>query len=225
MPDIMREMKNTGGNAILTRAEMTRALQFLASRDSDLARVMRRFGPPPMWTRKPGFPTLLLIILEQQVSLASARAAFERLQARVSLVTPNTVLSLDDAEMKAIGFSRQKTAYARHLSEAILQRRFDPEALRAMSDEHAHSALVALKGIGRWTADIYLMMALRRPDIWPVHDLALATAAHHVKRLRKRPSPERLESIGKAWRPWRSVAARVLWHFYLSGGHKTTRPS
>lgn len=208
---------------VLTKSRMVDALQDLASRDADLGRVVQRFGPPPMWTRAPGFSTLLWIILEQQVSLASARAAFMRLRARVSVITPEAVLSLNDVEMKRIGFSRQKMSYARHLSEAIVSQRFDPAALRAMGDVEAHSALVQLKGIGRWTADIYLMMALRRPDIWPVHDLALVIAAQHVKHLRKRPSPERMETLGRAWRPWRSVAARVLWHFYLSGGCKEKR--
>jgi DNA-3-methyladenine glycosylase II len=210
-------------NNRLTKAGMTIALQHLSSRDSDLANVLQRFGPPPMWTRKPGFPTLLLIILEQQVSLASARAAFQRLEKKVSAVTPLSVLSLNDIEMKAIGFSRQKSTYARHLSNAIVTRRFDPDGLHRMSDVDARATLIELKGIGQWTADVYLMMALRRPDIWPVQDLALAAAAHHVKRLRKRPSPQRLEALGKEWRPWRSVAARVLWHFYLSGGCKKKR--
>lgn len=214
--------QSSNGTHPLTREGLALALTDLTRRDADLAAVVKRFGTPPLWSRKPGFPTLLLIILEQQVSLASARAAFLRLRQRTSdRVTPESVLSLDDAEMRAIGFSRQKTGYARHLSEAIIQQRFDPRALSTMADRDAHAALVQLKGVGQWTADIYLMMALRRSDIWPIHDLALATAAHHVKRLRRRPSPEKLDALGKLWRPWRSVAARVLWHFYLSGGCKT----
>lgn len=205
----------------LTEETMSKAVRELCSRDADLARVREQFGPPPLWAREPGFPTLVLIILEQQVSLASARAAFDRLQQRISPVTPGRLLALDDAGMKAIGFSRQKTSYARHLAEAIAKRNFNPGALTEMEDAQARAALIELKGIGHWSADIYLMMALRRRDIWPVHDLALATAAQHVKRLRRRPSPQRLEALGRAWRPWRSVAARLLWHFYLSGGHRT----
>lgn len=199
----------------LTDETLARGLRVLAKRDRDLACVIDRYGPPPMWARRPGFPTLIHIILEQQVSLASARAAFNRLKAAIR-VTPRNLLTLDDATLKAIGFSRQKTGYARHLAQAILDRRFSPVALESMDDESARAALIELKGIGVWTADIYLLMALRRPDVWPHGDLALAVAAHHVKRLRARPTYDELTAMSEAWRPWRAVAARVLWHHYLS---------
>jgi DNA-3-methyladenine glycosylase II len=169
-----------------------------------------------MWRRRPGFPTLVHIILEQQVSLASARAAFERLQAAAAPLTPERFLEFDDAALKVIGFSRQKTAYGRHLAQALLERRFSLAALNRMDDATARANLLELKGVGPWTADIYLLMALRRPDVWPHGDLALAVAVQRVKRLRSRPTPEELERIGAAWRPWRAVAARVLWHYYLS---------
>jgi DNA-3-methyladenine glycosylase II len=169
-----------------------------------------------MWARPEGFATLLLIILEQQVSLASARAAFKRLRERVGRVTPRRVLALDDATFKAAGFSRQKTAYARHLAEAIVARQFRPALLRGMTDEAAWEALVALKGIGPWSAEIYLLMALRRPNAWPSADLALAVAAQDVKRLPSRPTPEDLDKLANQWRPWRAIAARLLWHHYLS---------
>jgi DNA-3-methyladenine glycosylase II len=180
--------------------------------------VLETLGPPPMWARKPGFPTLVHIILEQQVSLASARAAFNRLAEAASPLTPERFLRLKALALKRIGFSRQKAAYARHLAESILEGRLVLKQLATMSDGAARTALLELKGIGPWTADIYLMMALRRPDVWPSGDLALASAVHEVKRLRSRPSVGRLNDIGEGWRPWRAVAARMLWHYYLSRG-------
>jgi DNA-3-methyladenine glycosylase II len=169
-----------------------------------------------MWNRRPGFPTLLHIILEQQVSLASARAAFDRLRAAASPLTPARFLELDDATLKAIGFSRQKTAYGRHLAQSIVHGHFRLAALNRMDDATARAELLKLNGVGPWTADIYLLMALRRPDVWPSGDLALALAVQRVKRLPSRPTPDELDAIGAAWRPWRAVAARVLWHYYLS---------
>jgi DNA-3-methyladenine glycosylase II len=187
----------------------------LTRRDRDLAAIVAAYGPPPLWARRPGFPTLVHIILEQQVSLASARAAYARLDAAASPLTPARFLEFDDATLKTIGFSRQKTRYVRELAARIVEGRFDPGALRAMNDASARAELVSITGIGRWTADIYLLMALGRPDIWPAGDLALAVAARRVKRLRTHPSPDRLERLGESWRPWRAVAARLLWHHYL----------
>jgi DNA-3-methyladenine glycosylase II len=169
-----------------------------------------------MWSREPGFPTLIHIILEQQVSLASARAAFEKLLSTASPLTPDRFLTLDSAWLKAIGFSRQKTAYARHLASSILEKRIDLCALDTMDDTTATSALIQIKGIGLWTASIYLLMALRRPDIWPTGDLALATALQEIKRLPCRPGPPAMHEWGLRWSPWRAVAARLLWHYYLS---------
>lgn len=208
------ETRRTDG--LLTPDTFVRGLRCLCRRDADLARILHDWGPPPMWARPEGFGTLLLIILEQQVSLASARAAFARLQTRIGRVTPRRVLALDDAAFKAAGFSRQKTMYARCLAEAIVTRHFRPGSLRRMSDAAAWDALVALKGIGPWSAEIYLLMALRRPDAWPSADLALAVAAQAVKRLPSRPTPEGLDALADQWRPWRAIAARLLWHHYLS---------
>jgi DNA-3-methyladenine glycosylase II len=165
--------------------------------------------------REPGFPTLVYIILEQQVSLASARAAFERLKAEVKPLTPRGFLKLNDVELLRIGFSRQKTLYTRLLAESLARGHFDLRCLDDLHDDAARKMLVAFKGIGGWTADIYLLSALRRPDIWPTGDLALATAVKEVKGLRKRPTPEKLEKMSVPWRPWRAVAARLFWHAYL----------
>jgi DNA-3-methyladenine glycosylase II len=201
---------------LLTEGFFVGAVSTLAQRDADLATVLEKYGRPPLWVREPGFPTLVYIILEQQVSLASARAAYQRLLAATKQLTPARFLRLTDDELKAIGFSRQKTLYARLLAEALDRGHFDLRHLHDLHDDSARKMLIAFKGIGNWTADIYLLSALRRPDIWPVGDLALATAVQEVKRLRTRPSPERLEKMSTPWRPYRAVAARLFWHAYLS---------
>ena len=200
---------------ILNEERFAQSVSLLADRDEHLAEVVKKYGRPELWVREPGFPTLVYIILEQQVSLASARAAFERLKATVKPLTPKGFLKLDDAELLRIGFSRQKTLYTRLLAESLDRRHFDLRYLHELHDDAARKMLIAFKGIGRWTADIYLLSALRRPDIWPTGDLALATAVQEVKQLRKRPSPERLEALSVPWRPWRAVAARLFWHAYL----------
>lgn len=192
------------------------AARKLAASDPDLAHLLKTYGTPPLWAREPSFPTLIHIILEQQVSLASAKAAFDRLHAAIAPVTPQRLLTLNDAELKAIGFSRQKTLYARLLAQAILDRQLDLEALSALPDDEVRVTLKQLKGIGDWTADIYLLMALRRPDIWPKGDLALLVAMQRLKNLAARPTQAAFDLMGVAWKPYRAVAARMLWHFYLS---------
>jgi DNA-3-methyladenine glycosylase II len=201
---------------VLSEEFFVQAVAELVQRDADLAAVVEKYGRPPLWVRDPGFPTLVYIILEQQVSLASARAAYQRLVATTNPLTPARFLRLTGAELKQIGFSRQKTLYTRLLADAVARGHFDLRHLHDLHDEAARKMLIALKGIGLWTADIYLLSALRRPDIWPTGDLALATAVQEVKRLRRRPSPEKLEKMSKPWRPWRAVAARLFWHAYLS---------
>jgi DNA-3-methyladenine glycosylase II len=200
----------------LNQRSLRDATRRLTAQDPDLAMVVATYGPPPLWARDPGFHTLIHIILEQQVSLASAKAAYDRLLVATGRLVPERFLTLGDEELKSIGFSRQKTAYGRGLAGAILDGRLDLALIETLDDAEAKARLTAIKGIGSWTADIYLMMGLRRPDTWPNGDLALAVAVQRVKRLRKRPTPERLQKVGEAWRPWRAVAARILWHYYLS---------
>jgi DNA-3-methyladenine glycosylase II len=200
----------------LTQRSLLSATRLLAARDPDLAVVVDTYGPPPLWAREPGFHTLIHIILEQQVSLASAKAAYDRLIGATGRLVPERFLTLNDADLKRIGFSRQKTTYGRGLADAILDGRLDLANLETLDDVQAKILLTAIKGIGSWTADIYLLMVLRRPDTWPSGDLALASAAQRVKRLRHKPTPEKLQELGKTWRPWRAVAARILWHYYLS---------
>jgi len=188
----------------------------LASRDTRLARIIDMYGPPPLWAREPGFSTLLHIILEQQVSLASAKAAYDKVLLLASPLTPERFLTLNDAALKGAGFSRQKARYGRELAEAVASGRLDLDHLQALADDAVCGELMAVKGIGRWTADIYLLMALRRPDVWPRGDLALATAARRALSLPAVPGYGELEELADAWRPWRAVAARLLWHSYLS---------
>ena len=202
--------------ASLTEETFGQGLHFLSGHDPDLAQILAKLGPPPMWAREPGFPTLILMILEQQVSLASARAAYDRLREAASALTPVRFLELDDATLKAIGFSRQKTAYGRSLANALVDKHLDLVKLAMMPDTKVRAELIKIKGIGPWTADIYLLMALRRPDIMPSADLALLTAVQKVKRLASRPTPDELNTLSKNWKPWRSVAARLLWHYYLN---------
>jgi len=211
---------------ILNEDLFAQGVRFLADRDAHLAEVVEKYGRPPLWVREPGFPTLVYIILEQQVSLASAKAAFDRLNAALRPLSPRGFLKLTDQELKRIGFSRQKTLYTRLLADSLARRHFDLRYLHDLHDDVARKMLIALKGIGRWTADIYLLSALRRPDIWPTGDLALATAVQEVKRLRTRPLPEHLEKLSQPWRPYRAVAARLFWHAYLSKrGHRTSEIS
>ena len=199
----------------LTLNSLRKYSRALAEADPHFRIIFDAYGPPPLWDREPGFPTLLQIILEQQVSLASAKACFEKLAGRIGQVTPEKVILLTDAELRTIGFSRQKTAYARHLSEAILDERVDLAALQLLPDAEVKAELIKLKGIGEWTSDIYLLMALLRPDVMPKGDIALHAAWHKISGQPK-PSSDGFLRVAERWSPYRSVAARLLWHFYLS---------
>lgn len=205
----------------LTASGLAAAVDALAARDADLAGVVARYGPPPLWDRQPGFPTLVRIVLEQQVSLASAKAAFERLSALADPLTPTRFLELTDAELLAIGFSRQKARYGRALAAAVETGALGLATLDELDDEAVHRALQAVPGIGPWTSTIYLLMALGRPDVWPVGDIALAAAVGEVKGLGHRPGALEMAELGEAWRPWRSVAARIFWHDYLGRRGRT----
>ncbi len=202
----------------LNEKNLIAACQILAERDKDLAFIFQTYGKPPLWARQPNFSTLIHIILEQQVSLASALSAFNKLQEKLGAITPEGVLSLTDAEMKATYFSRQKTVYARDLANAVSSGSLNLLKLEKMSDADVKTELKKIKGIGEWTSDIYLLMALLRPDVMPKGDLALHVAWQKLKNLERRPSSEEFLQIAEKWQPLRSVAARLLWHFYLSAG-------
>jgi len=199
----------------LTAATFRSGLKALATRDADLARVLDRHGPPPFWRRKPCFTTLVRIILEQQVSLTSAFAVYQRLTLVVSPFSATRFRQIDPELIRKAGLTRQKRAYCYHLADAIAQRRLCLNHLHQLPDEEVRKALLQVKGIGPWTADIYLLMALRRPDVWPRGDLALKAALASVKRLSAKPTEAAFEAIGEQWRPWRAIAARILWHDYL----------
>ena len=200
----------------MTERAFRTAVAELVARDPHLQVVIDGYGIPPVWRRAPGFATLVLLILEQQVSLASAKACFDRLATRLGgSVTPDGIIRLDDLALREVGFSRQKTRYARVLSEATLDGSLDLDALASHDDEEARRLLTALPGIGPWTADVYLLACLGRQDVWPIGDIALQAAAQRVKQLETRPTPIELDALGEAWRPYRSVAAQLLWHLYL----------
>lgn len=207
----------------ISEKNLTAICRKLAKSDKLLGSIHNTYGTPPLWARPTGFPTLLNIILEQQVSLASAKACFYKLTAYLGVVTPESFLTINDADLRSIGFSRQKTSYARHLAEAIAQRRFDLEGIHTLPDDDVKAELLKLKGVGVWTADVYLLMAMLRPDIMPRGDIALHAAYQKLTQADKRPGSDEFIEIAERWRPFRSVAARLLWHFYLSERQKHDR--
>lgn len=170
-----------------------------------------------MWRRATGFTTLVHIILEQQVSLKSAKAMLIRLQSAIDPFTPARFLELGDTHLRGLGVTRQKSAYLLHLSSSILNGDLSLAALSRMTDDDVRLRLTRIKGIGSWSADVYLLMAMRRADIWPAGDLALAVAVKELWGLELRPTPDELEQIAERWRPYRAVAARMLWQHYLFG--------
>ena len=180
-----------------------------------MGRVFNTYGAPPMWRRATGFPTLVHIILEQQVSLKSAKAMLLRLQAAIDPFTPERFVELGDEYFRRLGVTRQKSAYLVHLSSSILNGDLSLTRLSRMSDDEVRGRLTQIKGIGSWSADVYLLMAMRRPDVWPAGDLALAVAVKELWNLQLRPTPDELERIAERWRPYRAVAARMLWQHYL----------
>ncbi len=195
---------------------LERAYRELAQRDAEFSMIIQQYGVPDVWSRPPAFSTLLLFILEQQVSLASAKATFDRLVDLVGDVTPGNVKTLSDDDFLCAGFSRQKTRYTRALADEILEGRLQIAALGALPDESVRQRLTSVIGIGPWTADVYLLACLGRPDIWPVGDRALQVSAAEVKLLDRIPTTGELDRLGESWRPHRSAAARLLWHAYLS---------
>ena len=202
--------------ALLTEASLAKAAVHLARRDEHFARILKTHGSPPLWRRPATFTTLVRIILEQQVSLKSADAVFRRLRAAISPFTPQTVLTAGELELRKLGLTRQKTAYLLHLSAAIIDDRLNLRKLARMSDADVKAALMQIKGLGSWSADVYLLMAMCRADIWPAGDLALSVAVKELNGLDHRPTFEQLEEIAEKWRPHRAVAARMLWQYYLA---------
>jgi DNA-3-methyladenine glycosylase II len=188
----------------------------LVARDARLSGIVERHGPPPLWARPRGFATLVRIILEQQVSLASAAALFGRLERSLGGVTPSSVAAAGRQGLQALGVTRQKARYACELAERVVDGSLPLPALARLPDDEVAKRLTSLPGIGPWTAGVYLLMALRRPDVWPPGDLALHKALARLEGWRVVPTSDQACSLANRWQPWRAVAARILWHGYLA---------
>ena len=186
----------------------------LAAKDKYLAAVIGEYGYPPIWTRPNTFSTLVLTILEQQVSLASAFAAYKKLVEKLGDITPERVLALSDEELRSCYFSRQKIGYVRGLANALISQRINLDHLAQLPDIEVRAILKQLKGIGDWTVDIYLMHALQRLDLFPLGDLALINAMKMLMPLDK-PTKEELLAIGERWKPYRTISTMILWHYYI----------
>lgn len=188
----------------------------LAINDEDLQKIIESYGYPPFWSRPNSFESLVHIILEQQVSLASALSALKKLKEKVKHLIPARVLLLTDEEFRACYCSRQKTAYIKYLAEALLRGQLNLNEFPDLPDEEIRAQLTALKGIGNWTADVYLMFSLQRADIFPIGDLAAVNALKRVKKLPAETPREEMLTITELWQPYRTIAAMLLWHYYLA---------
>ncbi len=191
----------------------------LTKGDPLFAFIYDRYGAPPNWTRPRGFVSLSKIILEQQVSLASAKAHFVKLNSNLKTFTPNNILKLSDAEMRACQVSRQKSKYLRALSVAILNGDLDLDALPKLTETEIREQLTNIKGIGQWTCDIYLMFCLQAKDVFPPGDIAVVNT---LKELTHAKSKEEIILMAEKWKPLRSLASYFFWHFYLK---KRNRPA
>jgi len=191
-------------------------VQHLSNIDADLKCIFLEYGMPPLWVRPNNFATLVLTILEQQVSLQSAFAAYKKLTAAIGEPTPEKILAMPDETLRACSFTRQKMGYVRELATALYNRKFDVQQFETMPDDAVWHQLIQLNGIGHWTVDVYLLHALQRSDVFPIGDIALVHALRQVKRLDKTASKESMLQLAEPWRPYRSLASMMLWHFYLS---------
>jgi DNA-3-methyladenine glycosylase II len=187
----------------------------LARKDKSLRFIIREYGYPPMWTRTPTFQTLIHFILEQQVSLASARAALNKLKEKLVTITPKNLFALSNEELRACYFSRQKMVYAKCLAEAIISKQLSLKKLETFEDAVIRQQLKTIKGIGDWTVDVYLLFALQRTDVFPLGDLAMVNALKEIKGLPKETSKEKIITMAEPWRPYRSIATMLLWHYYI----------
>jgi DNA-3-methyladenine glycosylase II len=198
----------------ITPPEMRAALTLLVARDPDLAGIEARAGPLAWRTRPAGMAGLLQAIIGQQISNQAAAAIWGRLRAVEGALNPAGLLALPDEALRSAGLSRPKIAHARALAAAFAEGRLNTEALHLMDDEEAVQAIDAVPGMGRWTAEVYLLFAQGRVDVFPAGDLALAASAADIKRLPARPTPKQLRTLATAWAPWRGLAARLLWHHW-----------
>ncbi|RBP07280.1 DNA-3-methyladenine glycosylase II [Roseiarcus fermentans] len=203
------------GPPIADEASLGAAVEALRAQDPELmARLLAVAGPPPLRRRAPGFAGLAAIVVSQQVSVASARAILGRLEARVAPLDAERLAAVGDEDLRTCGLSAAKIRALRAVARAIADGALDLDRLAELDAEGAHRALVAITGIGPWTADIFLMFCLGHPDAFAAGDLALQEAARLAFDLEARPDAARLERLAERWRPWRAVAARVLWAYY-----------
>jgi DNA-3-methyladenine glycosylase II len=189
-------------------------LAALAAADPDLARIEAAAGPLVWRSRDPGFPGLLRAICGQMISNQAAAAIWGRLRDLPGALEPAGLLALSDEALRGAGLSRPKVAHVRALAAACVEGRLDFAVIAAMEDEAAVAAIAAVRGLGRWTAEIHLLFGLQRPDVFPSGDLAIAAGAAHLKGLPARPDPKALMALAEPWRPWRALAARLLWHHW-----------
>jgi DNA-3-methyladenine glycosylase II len=203
----------------LHNESLAKTVLHLTKKDRDLSSIYKSDGVPPLWARRPGFVTLLKIILEQQVSLASAKAVYKRVGNSIIPFTPEHIEELGVNYLRSLGVTRQKSSYIINIAKANNNGDLDFKSLNKLDDESVKESLMRIKGIGSWTANIYLLMALQRPDIWPFGDIALEKTVRKLKEMRRNSSSERIEKVAAQWQPFRSVAARMLWHHYLSNSN------
>jgi DNA-3-methyladenine glycosylase II len=187
----------------------------LSKKDKDLKKIIKEYGYPPMWTRPNTFQSLILTILEQQVSLASAYAAFKKLREKIGTVTPRKILALTDEELRSCYFSRQKIVYARELAKAIVSKEISLKKISLSDEEMIRVALKKIKGIGDWTVDIYLIQVLQHTNVFPLGDIALVNSIKHVKNLPHHTTKEELIEISKLWHPYKAIATMLFWHHYI----------
>ena len=198
------------------------ALMALAENDPLIAAIPERAGVLPWRRREAGFPGLLRSLCGQMISNQAATAIWGRLAALPGATTPEGLLELSDEALRQAGLSRPKLLHARALAEAFARGQLSAEGLAALPDEAAVAAISAIPGFGPWTAEVHLLFGLDRPDVFPSGDLALAASLAALRGLPGRPSPKELAALAGAWRPWRSMAARLLWHHWR---HVTGRPA
>lgn len=203
-------------------AEGLAAIEALIRLDPDFAPIIGRAGPLPWRRRPPGFPGLLQAIVAQMISNQAAAAIWNRVRAIPGALDPAGLLTLPDDALRGAGFSRPKVLHARALAQAFLDGTLDTQRLMLLDDEAAIEAIASIKGLGRWTAEVYLLFAFERLDVFPAGDIALAASLAHLKTLAARPDPKTLRELSLAWRPYRSLAARLLWHHWR---HVTGRPA
>lgn len=198
----------------MNRHTISKGIAALSKLDPDLAAAVEQVGPPEPRHRPAGFETLLYTVISQQISAQAARAVKSRVTALMSVVSAENLLQLDDSELRHAGLSFRKISYAKDLAAAILGGSFDIDGLAGMSDQAAIESITALRGFGRWSAEVYLMFSLDRQDIFPTGDLALQQALRRLKGCDGKPTPAQAGALVAHWSPWRTVGALFLWHYY-----------